>query len=602
MSTIRVSGNLLLVLAVYINACLGCFFPSELVGSWLIQTDGHTTSTFSEISIEADAIPPWGRCHARRGNNVILKDSTGGEDCMRCFHLTLKAPNVIQIHTEGLSKCYTKEEAVRATCPDDRAVHERKFKEIMLYRKQDTMTPPEPVFCPISGKFRFTYTARGGEFRCDQSLSELSNCPAANVLTGKFRQCSFPDMDVKFLCLGDWEGTNNDRYLALMDLRGMAEERPRFRCGMYRVDPLTGRMFVSLSADSTCHNQLRSATDGYESLILTPFPEKSPPGPVLQAHCRFPDWAQGPWEGTQVVRNVLLYRDPPSLQRISLTCLRKEEGTREDRFIVFSSTHCGEESYNCVWLKRRSQNVLEFQIGSQPSRQYSDSLCHDLQFSDDLWTTQGRVKGTGGICPITGDYTGVLPENPGLCAKVASDCNNPDVMFYTVADCHNKSQVFEEREYRCLGSWEDERTGVTFTYTQRREMDGFQCFSGKVVNGGREAYIKEAGVSSCIRGEDPIVYGMKITRHATCPDLGLSPHGPRYPTVAPPDDDLPYYSPVPDNELWRSEKAAKNRKSPTRSTKEDEDEENSAISRHGISTSLFIVISLAFVYQQRHVI
>lgn len=35
----------------------------------------------------------------------------------------------------GLGKCYTKEEAVKATCPDDRAVHERKFKEIMLYRK-----------------------------------------------------------------------------------------------------------------------------------------------------------------------------------------------------------------------------------------------------------------------------------------------------------------------------------------------------------------------------------------------------------------------------------------------------------------------------------
>ncbi|GFY69495.1 uncharacterized protein TNIN_190271 [Trichonephila inaurata madagascariensis] len=74
---------------------------------------------------------------------------------------------------------------------------------------------------------------------------------------------------------------------------------------MYRVDPLTGRVFVSLSADSTCYNQLRSATDGYESLILTPFPEKSPPGPVLHAHCRFPDWVQGQWEGMQVLGTFL---------------------------------------------------------------------------------------------------------------------------------------------------------------------------------------------------------------------------------------------------------------------------------------------------------
>ncbi len=85
----------------------GCYFPIEYQGTFLIQTqasgaDGGSIVTYSEITIEADAIPPWGRCHKRRGNNVILKDSTGAEDCMRCFHLTMKTPNVIQLHTEGL--------------------------------------------------------------------------------------------------------------------------------------------------------------------------------------------------------------------------------------------------------------------------------------------------------------------------------------------------------------------------------------------------------------------------------------------------------------------------------------------------------------------
>ncbi|GFY69496.1 uncharacterized protein TNIN_190281 [Trichonephila inaurata madagascariensis] len=179
----------------------------EYVGTYLIQTQaegfGHAATSFSEITFEMDAIPPWGKCFRRRGNNVILKDSTGGEDCMRCFHLTLKAPNIIQIHTEGLGKCYTKEEAVKATCPDDRAVHERKFKEIMLYRKQDLKNPlaSDQTFCPISGKFRFTYTASNGEFRCDQTMSELSNCPVGNTLGVKFRQCSFPDMGKYFIVL-----------------------------------------------------------------------------------------------------------------------------------------------------------------------------------------------------------------------------------------------------------------------------------------------------------------------------------------------------------------------------------------------------------------
>ncbi|XP_055925741.1 uncharacterized protein LOC129957449 [Argiope bruennichi] len=596
------------IFAVFYSVSGSCYFPIEYLGTYLIQTQaegfGHAATTFSEITFESDAIPPWGKCFRRRGNNVILKDSTGGEDCMRCFHLTLKAPNIIQIHTEGLGKCYTKEEAVKATCPDDRAVHERKFKEIMLYRKQDLTSTlaSDHTFCPISGKFRFTYTASNGEFRCDQTMSELSNCPDGNTLGVKFRQCSFPDMDINFRCLGDWEGTNNDRYLALMDLRGVGEGKPRFRCGMYRVDPLTGRVFVSLSADSTCYNQLRSATDGYESLILTPFPEKSPPGPVLHAHCRFPDWVQGQWEGMQVLRNVLIYKDHSRLQRLSLTCLRRENDTPEDRFIVFSSTHCGEESYNCVWLKRRSLNVMEFQIGSQPSHMYSDTLCHDLQFSDDAWTTQGRDKPTQMFpCPITGDYTGILPENPGLCAKVASDCNNPDVMFYTVSNCANKSQVFEEREYRCLGSWQ-EPGGVTFTYTQRREMDGFQCFSGKVLQGGKEAYIKEAG-HSCIRGEDPLIYGMRITRHATCPDIGLSvSNRPRYPTIPPEGQEDPYYSPVPNDPYWyqkenEDDSSEKNRKSPTRSTKEEEHHNLASSMTGNIGSLLTMVVSTFFCWR-----
>lgn len=85
-----------------------CYFPIEYQGSFLIQEQsqpnpekGGITVSYSEITIEADSIPPWGRCYQRRGNIVILKDSTGPQDCMRCLHLTLKTPNVIQIHTEG---------------------------------------------------------------------------------------------------------------------------------------------------------------------------------------------------------------------------------------------------------------------------------------------------------------------------------------------------------------------------------------------------------------------------------------------------------------------------------------------------------------------
>ena len=52
---------------------------------------------------------------------------------------------------------------------------------------------------------------------------------------------------------------------------------------------------------------------------------------------------------------------------------------------------------------------------------------------------------------FTGEYTGVIPDTEGLCAKLYSDCNNPEIMFYTIFNCFNRSEVFEEREYQCLG-------------------------------------------------------------------------------------------------------------------------------------------------------
>jgi hypothetical protein len=174
-----------------------------------------------------------------------------------------------------------------------------------------------------------------------------------------------------------------------------------------------------------------------------------------------------------------------------------------------------------VWFKKRSPNILEFQFGQETSSYYNDNLCDDKHFPTNNWITQGRVieKGvpyTATPCPITGDYSGVIPGVAGLCAKVASDCNNPDIMFYTVTACDNRSHVLEEREYRCLGNWEED--SILYTYTARKDMAGHQCFAGKINRSGEEAFIKEAG-ESCVRGEDPLLVGMNITKEAPCPRI-----------------------------------------------------------------------------------
>ena len=46
-------------------------------------------------------------------------------------------------------------------------------------------------------------------------------------------------------------------------------------------------------------------------------------------------------------------------------------------------------------------------------------------------------------CPVAGEYYGQLPDNPGLCAKLYSNCNKLDIMYYLLYRCHNISDVIE---------------------------------------------------------------------------------------------------------------------------------------------------------------
>lgn len=38
-------------------------------------------------------------------------------------------------------------------------------------------------------------------------------------------------------------------------------------------------------------------------------------------------------------------------------------------------------------------------------------------------------------CPITGQYSGMIPDLPGICAELSSNCNNKEIMHYKVYDC-----------------------------------------------------------------------------------------------------------------------------------------------------------------------
>lgn len=60
-----------------------CYFPAELQGEYLMQVSGKgakgSSNTgepiqYSQVNITYDAIPVWGYCHKRVGDNVLLVD------------------------------------------------------------------------------------------------------------------------------------------------------------------------------------------------------------------------------------------------------------------------------------------------------------------------------------------------------------------------------------------------------------------------------------------------------------------------------------------------------------------------------------------------
>ena len=156
------------------------------------------------------------------------------------------------------------------------------------------------------------------------------------------------------------------------------------------------------------------------------------------------------------------------------------------------------------------------------STELSKQLCSAENFTPSKWQTLGRMDANNPPhCPLVGEYTGIIPDAEGLCAKSYADCNNPEVMFYTVFNCNNATEIYEEREYRCFGQWRELETGLVYTYTERRDILGQECFVGVDVDQDK-SIVTEAG-SNCERGHQPRKYGMTLQRQAKCPTNSI--HG-----------------------------------------------------------------------------
>lgn len=223
----------------YFSVKSSCYFPSELRGTYVTQAVGGSDDRYDEIEISDDAIPIWGHCHRRINNNVILKQNSEAElDCYLCFQLKLVAQNILRVYTDKnvFSKCSTNETLVMESCPQENAVIDlEKDNEMILYKTVDfNMQDVRPQYCPVVGRFKFTYTNDAGMVQCPGGSLESDSCPTGSAMNLRFRNCAhFKDQQelITFECLGHWL-TNNLKYLALKIINPTIPGSPRYRCAV----------------------------------------------------------------------------------------------------------------------------------------------------------------------------------------------------------------------------------------------------------------------------------------------------------------------------------------------------------------------------------
>jgi hypothetical protein len=504
----RTLTTVLAVLTVNVMEVLSeCYFPVEMQGEFTTQWKNAHEITYTGLSLTYNSVPGWGTCHSKHRENIILRDNemTGG-DCFRCIRIVQRSPNVNQVHARNLNTCFATEQEALEDCPQLHEVRDRKVEEIMLYKTRGFYGEPavSQVHCPFSGKWKFSYASNNGKMHsCSSEASEAGGCPGEFMIDLKFRDCDFPDFDMSFQCLGHWTGDDGLNYLSLLDMNlpQLGEEpRPRYRCAVYQSDPHSGITHMALSNDSTCVNQLENHQNGYETLKLE---NKQTPNTILEAKEKYPIWAQGDWGKISIHGADLSYR---SAEELTTYHARALISPSIGKFLARIGTACGELGYACVALELRADNILEIKIGKVDST-IDLGLCSEDVMAKYPWVTVGK-EAVKTDCPLTGIFTGIVPDAEGLCARSSTSCSRPDLMEYQVYNCENTTEVYEDRLYQCYGQFRDD-DGLVYTYTRRLDIPIQECFVGITV--GPAHYIMEAG-AHCQRGKQPAEHGMVMIK------------------------------------------------------------------------------------------
>ncbi|XP_052862250.1 uncharacterized protein LOC128268968 isoform X2 [Anopheles cruzii] len=419
----------------------GCAFPKRWEGQWF------QSGVQQPITIEGSTLSTRGRCIASEGDKFLL---VNGKGCHRCVVIYQKHINILQYKESECEDFYTGQlnpaaMPIHSVLKSDRGLahpnmngHSRlsssdpymrsnedsdncmgcKGRETLHYLCEQIpgdallysmfKINPEPIKCPLSGSYTFTYNRGHGE--CRSPVSNMEMCTEDSRLLLSFQAC--PDVPgtestvEELTCLAWWKDGNSRYLVGLVSHHHATSNEERFRCFVYeKLSGSDAEYKLAQSGDATC-NGLESAEVGSRIMTL----KKAP----MMDRCDFPVWFKGPrfWHALMGSAHYVfdasdgsLHIKKPNGHTVARSlCEQINKQTSSEMMAVVHHTMGCKSGFMCVMFYRRDTHVAELQMGTPTARLEDACTTENFDVHRTPFVTLLANNSETQICPMEGQY------------------------------------------------------------------------------------------------------------------------------------------------------------------------------------------------------
>ncbi|OQR77644.1 hypothetical protein BIW11_06944, partial [Tropilaelaps mercedesae] len=458
-----------------------------------VQIDGGVNCAWPQLYARTASTSLPGRVPRELGPACDLESAalSRKERCYRGFIIHEKHPNVLQYR---MSMCIDAAEQ-RPDASSVRYLIESDSPTVLLIRMNAT-----PERCPLADqRYRFSYNRNHGE--CRSPPSSIDQCNLNNTrLMFRFQACAevlgTEYSTEELTCIAGWREGNQRYFIGKMvntkEFIRNHNDPAHYRCYMYQHDAHSSNtVYLAESADATCFG-VYSAHEGSRVMKLhiveSPQPQCWFPLYMLEKDQKWPVWRK-------IDRNK--GSSDPRVRVIFSTNLREltisEDGEEDSRavcmtqmkdynrdeingtfsYVVEYQQKC-ETSYRCLTFSRRSEHVIEMQMGSPAST--VKEACYQPYYDKESRHFDTLYRAVPKKCLLHGTSLKVI----GKTIFPLDECKN--VGQTTTLGCvHKTSMAFysscgpykSAKHFSCYGHY---RRGNTTYMIVEEEGKGTQCF------------------------------------------------------------------------------------------------------------------------------